>query len=98
LARPPSSLGASSFLVWATQGYDTAIIAGVARTPGRISRANARVGGKAALRLANALLALLIVGPSSRMEALRLSDCEANAAIVVLKFEIRSLSCSSLRS
>ena len=46
---------------------------------------------------ANAPLAFSSVGASSRIDALRLSDSDANAAVVRLKFVIRSLSCSSWR-
>src|SRR3954469_9623198 len=55
---PPSSAGETSLRICAIHGNDAVIVAGVSRTPGRISRANARVGGNAALSAANALLAL----------------------------------------
>ena len=96
-ASPPSSCLETSRRVWAIHGNDASIVAGVSRTPGRISRANARVGGNAALREASAPLAFSSVGASSRIEVRRLSDSDANAAVVMLKFVIRSLSCSSLR-
>ena len=81
----------------ATHGKDASIVAGVSRTPGRISRANARVGGNARLSEASAALAFSSVGASRRIEARRLASSLANAAIVVLKFVIRSLSRPSLR-
>jgi hypothetical protein len=71
------------------------IVAGVSRTPGRISRANARVGGNAALSDVSARLALISVPGSSRTERRRLRDSEANAAIVALKFVIRPRSAFS---
>ena len=97
LTRPPSSLCETSGRVCAIHGNDASIVAGVSRTPGRISRANARVGGNAALSEANAVLAFSSVGASRRIVACRLSDSEAKAAVVRLKFVIRSLSCSSWR-
>ena len=97
LARPRSSGSDISFCAWSTHGNDASIVAAVSRTPGRISRAKARVGGKARLSEASAALAFSSVGASRRIEALRLLDSLANAAIVVLKFVIRSLSWPSLR-
>ena len=96
-ASPPSSLWANSLRIWSTHGNDASIVAAVSLTPGRMSRANARVGGNARLSEANAALAFASVGASRRIEALRSSDSLANAAIVVLKFVIRSLSWPSLR-
>ena len=43
---PRSSAGETSLRVCAIHGKDAATVAGVSRTPGRISRANARKGGK----------------------------------------------------
>ena len=67
-------------------------MAGVSRTPGRISVANARVDGNAALSESNALLALRSVGASSRIDARRFVDSDANVAVVRLRFVIRSWS------
>src|SRR3954453_14799667 len=97
-ARPRSSLGPSRRRVWAIHGNDAAMVEGVARTPGRISRANARVGGKAPLSAANARLALRSVGDSSRIVAWRLFDWAANAPVVTLKLVIRFCSALSLLS
>ena len=63
----------------------------VSRTPGRISRAKARVGGNAALSESNALLALRSVGASSRIEARRLPDSDANVAVVVRAINSRKV-------
>ena len=46
--EPPSSLGRTSARVWAIQGSEASIVAGVSRTPGMISRAKARVSGNEA--------------------------------------------------
>ena len=46
--RPCSSAGETSARVWRIHGNAASIVAGVSRTPGMISRANARVGGNAA--------------------------------------------------
>ena len=67
-ARPRSS-GRSPASI---HGNAASIVAGVSRTPGRISRANARVGGNAALSDASAALAFSSVGASSRIEVRRL--------------------------
>src|SRR3954466_3968184 len=82
---PPSSAGDTSLRIWAIHGNAAVIVAGVSRTPGRISRANARVGGNAALSAANARLALSSVGASSRIGVRRLPASDANAAVVPLK-------------
>ena len=79
-------------------GNAAAIVAGVARTPGRISRAKARVGGNASLSDASAPLAFSSVGASSRIEARRFDSSDASAAIVVLKLDTSSPSCTSLRT
>ncbi len=92
LASPPSSFLPTSARVCSIHGNAASIVAGVSRTPGRISVANARVGGKAALSESNAAFALRSVGSSSRIEACRFVDSLANAAVVVLRFVIRSLS------
>ena len=97
-ANPRSSLGPSSARVCAIQGNDALIVAAVWRTPGRMSWANARVGGKAAFSAANARLALRSVGASRRMVALRLPDWAANAPVVMLRLVIRPWSAPSLVS
>src|SRR3954447_22689554 len=92
LTTPPSSCGETSLRIGAIHGNETLIVAGVSRTPGRISRANARVGGNAALSEVNVRSALASVGASRRIEALRLPASDAKAAVVPLKLVIRSLS------
>src|SRR6476469_8432287 len=61
LTTPPSSDGETNGRIWAIHGNAASIVAGVPRTPGRISRANARVGGNAAFSEVNARLALASV-------------------------------------
>ena len=95
--RPPSSAGPTSARTCRIQGKDAAIVAGVSRTPGRISRANARVGGKERLRASNARSAWARVGGSWRIVVRRLFCSAANAPIVVLKLEISPWSWDSLR-
>ena len=92
MASPPSSSWPTSARVWSIHGNAASIVAGVSRTPGRISVANARVDGNAALSESKAALALRSVGASSRIEACRLPDSDANVAVVVLRLVIRSLS------
>jgi hypothetical protein len=72
-ASPPSSPGRRA-RACSIHGNAASIVAGVSRTPGRISVANARVGGNAALSESNALLALRSVGASSRIVARRFVD------------------------
>jgi hypothetical protein len=72
-------------------------VAGALVDAGRISRANARVGGNARLSEASVALAFRSVPGSRPIEVLRLSCSLAKAPIVVLKFVIRSLSRPSLR-
>ena len=60
-ATPPSSCGPISGRAWSIHGSAASIVAGVSRTPGRISRANARVGGNAAFSEASARLAVASV-------------------------------------
>ena len=91
-ASPPSSSWPTSARVCSIHGNAASIVAGVSRTPGRISVANARVGGNAALSESNALLALRSVGASSRIDARRFVDSRANVAVVRLRLVIRSLS------
>jgi hypothetical protein len=88
----------TSLRVCAIHGNAASIVAGVSRTPGRISFANARVGGKAAFNDDSAAFALRSVGASSRTEAERLPDSLANAAIVVLRFVISPCSWDSFVS
>ena len=71
-------------------------MAGVSLTPGRISRAKARIGGKAAFRLSSAGFACSSTSGSRWIVCWRLSDSAANAATVRLKFVTKSLSCASL--
>ena len=78
--------------VWRIQGKPAAIVAGVSRTPGMISSANARVGGKAALRLSSAGLAASSTSGSSATVSLRLPSSDASAPMVVLKLVMSSLS------
>ena len=73
------------------------MVAAVWLTPGRISRAKARVFGNEAFSESRALLAFASVGPSRRIEARRSTASDAVAATVLLKFVTRSFSCSSLR-
>ena len=96
-ARPPSSFSPISGRAWSIHGSAASIVAGVSRTPGMISSANARVGGNASLSEVNVRFAVSSVSGSSRIEALRSPDSAANAAIVVLKFEMRPRSAVSLR-
>ena len=91
-ASPPSSSSPTSARVCSIHGNAASIVAGVSRTPGRISVANARVDGNAALSESNAALALRSVGASSRIDARRFVDSDANAAVVRLRFVIRSWS------
>ncbi len=80
------------------QGNAASIVAAVSFTPGRISIANARVGGKAALSALNAALAVASVLGRMATAARRLASSAASAAIVVLKLDTRSLSWVSLRT
>ena len=66
-----SSSGPSSLRVCATHGNAASIVAAVSLTPGRISRAKARVFGNEAFSASSALLAFTSVGPSRRIEALQ---------------------------
>ena len=68
-ARVPSSFLDSQAADCAIHGNEASIVAGVSRTPGRISRANARVGGKARLSASKVRLALASVGASRRIVA-----------------------------
>ena len=61
-ASPPSSSSPTSARVCSIHGNAASIVAGVSRTPGRISVANARVDGNAALSESKAALALRSVG------------------------------------
>ena len=96
LVRPPSSAGETSLRAWAIHGSAASIVAGVSRTPGRISRAKARVLGNEALRCVSALSACSSVGPSSAIDRLRLDCSAASAPSVVLKLVTKPLSDSSL--
>ena len=96
--RPRSSDCPSSSRVCVIHGKLALIVAGVSRTPGRISRANARVLGNELLSEVSALSAVSSVGASRWIDWRRLPDCDANDAIVVLKFVIRSLSDASFWS
>ena len=91
-ASPPSSSSPTSACVCSIHGNAASIVAGVSRTPGRISVAKARVDGNAALSESKAALALRSVGASSRIEARRFVDSPANVAVVALRLVIRSLS------
>src|SRR5687767_9646228 len=93
--RPWSSAGDTSARVWSIHGNDASIVAGVSRTPGRISRANARVGGNDAFSESNAGRARSRTRGSSAIVSRRLFSSDANAAVVVLKLVIRSLRDSS---
>ncbi len=92
---PWSSAGDSSAVVWRTQGKPASIVAGVSRTPGIISSAHARVSGNAAFRLSSAGPAASSTSGSSAIVSRRLTCSPASAPIVMLKFEIRSPSCTS---
>src|SRR5919112_3656470 len=83
--------------VWRTHGNDAVIVGAVSRTPGRISRAKARVGGKERLRLANVELARSSTSGSCAIVDLRSAERLANAPIVVLKLLTRSFRFWSLR-
>ena len=96
-ASPRNSSWESSLRISRTHGNDASIVAALSLTPGRISRANARVGGNARLSEASVALAFSSVPGSRPIEVLRLSCSLAKAPIVVLKFVIRSLSRPSLR-
>ena len=89
---PCSSGCDSSARVWRIHGKPASIVAGVSRTPGMISSANARVDGKAAFRSSSAGLAASSTSGSSAIVSRRLPSSEASAAIVVLKFVMRFLS------
>ncbi len=96
-ATPPSSFGPIHGRAWSIHGNAASIVAGVSRTPGMISRANARVEGNASFREASARLAVVSVSGSSRTEVCRLPDSAAKAAIVALKLVISPRSAFSLR-
>src|SRR3954469_7328900 len=89
-ASPRSSGCENSRCAWATHGKDALMVAAVSRTPGRISRANARVGGKARLRDVNAALAFSSVGASSRIDVRRLPDWLARGPLGGLEFGNRA--------
>ena len=95
LVRPPSSSWPTSARVCSIHGNAASIVAGVSRTPGRMSRANWRVGGNASLSDANAAFAVDSVGASSRIEERRFVCSLANVAVVRLRLVIRSLSSDS---
>ena len=92
---PWSSAGDISARAWVSHGKAALIVAGVSSTPGIISSAHARVDGNAAFRLSSAGWAAASVSGSSWMVWRRFPSCEASAAIVVLKFVIRSFSWTS---
>src|SRR3954453_9888402 len=73
-ASPRSSGLENSRWAWAIHGKDALMVAGVSRTPGRMSRANARVGGKARLSDAKVALAFSSVGANSRIDVRRVPD------------------------
>ena len=68
------------------------MVAGVSRTPGIISSAHARVGGKAALSESSVGLAASRTSGSSAIVSRRLPSSDASAPVVVLKLVMRSLS------
>ena len=83
---------------WSIHGNAASIVAGVSRTPGRISRANARVGGNASLSDASARLALSSV--ARQLADRGAAGCPPRTrtrAIVALKLVIRPCSAFSLR-
>src|SRR4051795_13784992 len=83
--------------VWRTHGNEAVIVGAVSRTPGRISRANARVGGNERLRFANVELARSSTSGSWWIVDFRSAERLANAPIVVLKLVTRSFRFPSLR-
>ena len=80
--------GETSLRVWSIHGNDASIVAAVSRTPGRISRAKARVGGKARLSEASAALAFSSVGASRRIEALQVAPARSRTRAIV-RVEVR---------
>ena len=96
--RPCSSVGPSSARVCAIHGNAASIVAAVSRTPGRISRAKARVFGNAALRLSSARVGAL-QRRAEQADRARAGSPPARPSRrpCVLKFVTRSCSCSSLR-
>ncbi len=66
--------------------------------PGSDSRASLRAHGSASFRWRSEGSAAWRVGASSRTEAERFADSEANAPAVMLKFVIRSLSAPSVEA
>ena len=92
-ARPATPARASG----AIHGNDASIVAGVSRTPGRISRAKrARRRERRVQLVERRVRPLEHARAAARSSARRLSSSAANAAIVRLKFVTKSLSCSSL--
>src|SRR3954452_21004606 len=76
--------------VWRTHGNEAVLVGAVSRTPGRISRANARVGGNARLGLANVELARFSTPGSCATVERSSVERLAKEPIVVLKFVTRS--------
>ena len=95
----PARSGATSRRVCAIQGNAPAIVAGVSRTPGRISRAKgARRRERRVERRRAPGCAVASVGPSAADRRAQVRAREPSEAIVVLKFVTRSLSWPSLRA
>ncbi len=95
-SRPPNSWRENSAAACGSQGRAAAIVAGVSRMPGAMSRTNARVAGSARSTAPKPRRRLVAVGPSRCTLSANWGAFDAVAATVVLKLLIRSRRSASL--